>query len=179
MTSKSQALVKSVHMTPKGTFALDPQLRDKVSSVFDQAQTTTANHRKNCTILYKCQLDATLTAQRGRKAKTTINSNNNKDLFSDTFLDLVNRVLTIKKGTPNATRVVLFIIAYVKFALQKGRVSVLFIIMDKETQITSLSRLWAHARAFSPPCLPATSARRKFRLLSPRDAFGSPFNARL
>ena len=154
MTRKSQTLVDSVNMAPKRASSLDTQLRDKVSSVFDQAQTSTANHRKNCIILYKCQADATLTAQRGGKAII-----NNKDRFSDTFLDLVNRLLTIKKGTPNATRVVLFIIAYVKFSLQKGRVFVLFIISDKETYITSRSRLCAHARPFSPPCRPATSDR--------------------
>ena len=94
-------------------------MRANISSIFDQVQLSTANHRKNCVALYQCQLGTSRGVHRSRKDNLAIDAH---DLFCGTFIEMVDRLLTVKKGTPNATRVVQFITAYVQFALQKGSI---------------------------------------------------------
>ncbi|KAJ3557242.1 hypothetical protein NM688_g1572 [Phlebia brevispora] len=90
-------------------------LRDKVRSIFDQVQTSTANHKKNCVTLYKLHVEATSASQNLKEGKLP----HGEDVFDNIFLDMVSRVLTVKKGSQNANRVVLFIVVYVKFILDK------------------------------------------------------------
>lgn len=106
-------------MAPSGSLTKHDDMRAKISSVFDQVQLSTANHRKNCVALYQYQLGSSRGLHRSRKDKTAIDVH---DLFCGTFIEMVDRLLTVKKGTPNATRVVQFITVYVQFALQKGNI---------------------------------------------------------
>lgn len=89
-----------------------------VSDIFEQAQRSTANHRKNCIGLHKLHL---------RAACVTHGTNNGDSLkltgeraFEDVFLDMVNRILIVKKGPPVADRIVKFIGAYVRHMNEKG-----------------------------------------------------------
>lgn len=83
-----------------------------LSKVFDQAQNSTANHQKNYIALYKLQISA------AEYTETVRNSDNVKlsgeRTFEDMFLDMVNRVLSVKKGVAPADRIVKFVSGYVK-----------------------------------------------------------------
>lgn len=83
-----------------------------LSKVFDQAQNSTANHQKNFIALYKLQISTAEFTEPGR------NGNDDRltgeHTFGDMFLDMVNRVLSVKKGVAPADRIVKFVAGYVK-----------------------------------------------------------------
>ncbi|KAL4248657.1 CND3 (condensin subunit 3) family protein [Abortiporus biennis] len=89
-----------------------------IPNVFDQAQLSAANHRKNCVALYKLHSQAATviqTVKNGAAVKLT-----GERLFNNTFINMVNRILVIKKGSPPADRIVRFIGSYVKLVTDKG-----------------------------------------------------------
>ncbi|KAH9887359.1 nuclear condensing complex subunit, partial [Cubamyces lactineus] len=93
-------------------------LRNALPKIFDQAQTTAANHQKNYVALYKLQTDAaaiTESVQNGKSLKLT-----GERVFEDIFLDMIIRVLPLKKGTTVADRIVKFIAGYSKFITEKN-----------------------------------------------------------
>ncbi|KAF7365576.1 hypothetical protein MVEN_00431000 [Mycena venus] len=78
-----------------------PELHAPVAAIFDQAQVSIANHHKNCVALYKFHLKA-------------------KDgAFIDTFLDMLSRVVVVKKGPPTVDRILKFTAQYVRFVNEK------------------------------------------------------------
>jgi condensin complex subunit 3 len=77
-------------------------LQGSVAAIFSQAQTSVANHRKNCVALYKLHI------------KTA-----HKE-FIAVFLDMLSRVVVVKKGPPTVDRIVKFVAQYVRFANEKG-----------------------------------------------------------
>lgn len=95
-------------------------LEDRVAvipTIFDQAQTSVANHPKNFVALYKNQAEA---------AKFTESLNHGKNIklvgekaFQDTIVDALNRVLPVKKGVQPADRIVKFVGGYIKFMNEK------------------------------------------------------------
>ncbi|KAI0777818.1 nuclear condensing complex subunit [Trametes elegans] len=88
------------------------------NSIFDQAQTTAANHQKNFVALYKLHTDAaaiTESVQNGRSLKLT-----GERVFQDIFMDMLTRVLPLKKGTTVADRIVKFTAGYTKFITEKN-----------------------------------------------------------
>lgn len=100
-----------------------------ISQIFDQAQTTLANHRKNCVTLCKLHLQAARIKQKVKSTSADDDDGNGdrvklvgEKAFGDVFVDMVNRVLVVKKGggTGSADRVVKFVGAYVKFVNEKG-----------------------------------------------------------
>lgn len=104
-------------MVGKTTDVLE-NLHEAISTIFDQAQLSLANHRKNCVALHKLHHQAgavTKLAKNGSAVKLV-----GEKAFGDAFIDLVNRVLVVKKGPATADRIVRFVGSYVKFINEKG-----------------------------------------------------------
>ncbi|KAH9924026.1 nuclear condensing complex subunit [Fomitopsis serialis] len=110
-------------MPPKTSLALQT-LHEVVPAIFDQAQLSTANHRKNCTSLHKLHLQAASARQPAKSGSSTELAASGEHIFCDIFIDMMSRVLTIKKGCQAADRIIKFIGSYVQFILQKGDNSV-------------------------------------------------------
>jgi len=94
------------------------KLQESIAAIFDQAQITLANHRKNCVALYKLH-QQTATVTQPSKKENMIRLVGER-AFGDAFIDMVNRVLVVKKGPVTADRVVRFVGSYVKFMNEKG-----------------------------------------------------------
>jgi len=101
----------------KSASTLD-DLHESVSAIFEQAQLSLANHKKNCVALYKIHTNAAAVTQPGK------NGNGAKLIgekaFQDVFLDMISRVLVVKKGPVTADRIVKYVGAFVKFMNEKG-----------------------------------------------------------
>ncbi|KAI0360255.1 ARM repeat-containing protein [Trametes cingulata] len=98
-------------------FDLD-SLKQALPKIFDQAQTTAANHQKNFVALYKLHSDAaaiTQSVENGKSLKLT-----GERAFEDVFQDMMMRVLPLKKGTTVADRIVKFTAGYTKFITEKN-----------------------------------------------------------
>ncbi|KAG6815820.1 hypothetical protein H0H87_011119 [Tephrocybe sp. NHM501043] len=93
-------------------------LAEAVAVIFDQAQLSLANHRKNCVALYKLHHQAAAVTQKAKNGRDIKYVGERK--FGDAFLGLVNRVLVVKKGPAAADRVIRFIGSYVKFVNEKA-----------------------------------------------------------
>ncbi|KAI6131286.1 nuclear condensing complex subunit [Pisolithus croceorrhizus] len=103
---------------PARTNPLTEALSVSIPKIFDQVQNTTANHQKNIVALYKIHIDAsafTESVHNGRAIKLTGERN-----FEDAFIDMVCRVLVIKKGASQAERVVKFVGTYTKYLNEKA-----------------------------------------------------------
>ncbi|KAH9921582.1 nuclear condensing complex subunit [Amylocystis lapponica] len=101
---------------PTSPFRLD-SLHTAIPRIFDQAQSTTANHHKNHIALYKLQTDAaaiTQSVQNGKSLKLT-----GEREFQDVVVGMLARVLPLKKGTTVADRIVKFLAGYTKFINEK------------------------------------------------------------
>lgn len=85
--------------------------------IFDQAQQTTANHRKNIVYLRKIheQCAAIVEEISNDRIKLT-----GEKAFNSLFFDMVNRVLTVKKGVAVADRIVKFVANYVSYCTETG-----------------------------------------------------------
>lgn len=93
------------------------RLRESIAVIFDQAQLTLANHRKNCVALYKLHQQAATIIHCSKK-DNVINLVGER-AFGDAFIDMVNRVLVVQKGPATVDRVVRFMGSYVKFMNEK------------------------------------------------------------
>ncbi|THV00743.1 hypothetical protein K435DRAFT_718742 [Dendrothele bispora CBS 962.96] len=103
-------------MAPKSAFNLE-ELENLVAQRFEEAQSSLANHRKNCVALCKLHTQASKVVKPGKNGKPT--KLVGEDLFGDIFTDMVNRVMVVKKGSC-ADRVVKFVGGYVKFVNDKA-----------------------------------------------------------
>lgn len=96
-------------------------LQATTSTVFNQAQLSIANHRKNCVALYKVHLQAGYITKSSKNTPTI--SLVGEHAFGDAFIDMITRVLPIKntntKSSP-ADRIVKFVGSYIKFLNDKG-----------------------------------------------------------
>lgn len=93
-------------------------LATSIPKAFDQAQTSTANHQKNFVALHKLHIESA-------KVTETINNGDSIKLtgeraFEDVFVDMVSRVLSVKKGASQADRIVRFVGGFTKFINEKG-----------------------------------------------------------
>ncbi|KAJ7671638.1 nuclear condensing complex subunit [Mycena polygramma] len=79
-----------------------------VPRIFDQVQTSTANHQKNFVALHKLHLEAAKRELPGERE------------FETLFFSLLARVLPVKKGTTTADRVVKFVGGYTKFVNERA-----------------------------------------------------------
>lgn len=114
---------------PGRTTAEDPaSVRECVSTyvprILDQAQISTANHQKNLVALYKIQAEAAQYVEYVKKGKGF--KPVGEKIFEDCLLQMLVRVLPMKKGTPQADRVVRFVGGFIKFINEKG----VFIFID-------------------------------------------------
>ncbi|KAE9404610.1 hypothetical protein BT96DRAFT_955565 [Gymnopus androsaceus JB14] len=102
-------------MPARSAISLD-DLPASISAKFDEAQSSVANHRKNCVALHKLHLQASKIKGSG--------SGRNEEIFKgelafgDVFVDMVNRALAVKKGA-FADRIVRFVGSYVKMMNDK------------------------------------------------------------
>jgi condensin complex subunit 3 len=104
-------------MAPRSETVIS-KLQESIAAIFDQAQLTLANHRKNCVALYKLHQQAAAVTQTSKK--DDVIKLVGERAFGDAFVDMVNRVLIVKKGPATADRVVRFVGSYVKFMNEKG-----------------------------------------------------------
>ena len=104
-------------MTPRSQDIIS-KLQESIAAIFDQVQLTLANHRKNCVALYKLHQQAAAVTQPTKR--NNVIKLAGERAFGDVFVDMINRVLVVKKGPPTADRVVRFVGSYVKFMGEKG-----------------------------------------------------------
>ena len=99
-------------------------LSTTIPNVFDQVQTSVATHKKNCVALFKLH-DAAATVtelvNKGRKSETMLIG---EKTFATVMLDMLNRVLAVKRGIQTADRIIRFIASYVKFLNEKSSSSI-------------------------------------------------------
>lgn len=84
--------------------------------IFEQAQNTTANHRKNIVQLFKIQKTCAEITEETNKGTRLIGERS----FNALFIKMINRVLPIKKGMAVADRVVKFSASYVAYTTEQG-----------------------------------------------------------
>ncbi|TCD66080.1 hypothetical protein EIP91_001838 [Steccherinum ochraceum] len=136
-------------MPPKKRSAADilTSLPETIPAIFDQAQVSTANHRKNCVALYKIHAQAALVTEKMMTGDGEATKLTGERAFSDVFVDMLNRVLVVKKGPPAAERVVKFIGTYVKYmsekATEQGESETLSTAPREEDEDTPASRFLA------------------------------------
>ena len=89
-----------------------------IPKAFQQANNSSANHQKKFVSLRKLHLEAAAKTEtvRGGDAVRLVGER----AFEDCFIDMVNRVLVVKKGTGVADRAVKFVAGYIKFLNAKG-----------------------------------------------------------
>ncbi|KXN87766.1 Condensin complex subunit 3 [Leucoagaricus sp. SymC.cos] len=103
-------------MAPKVSFSLD-NLQDAVANIFNQVQSTLANHKKNCVNLYKLHVQAASHMESNSRATVKLVGEN---VFVNVFLDMLSRVLAVKKGVASADRIIKFIGSYLKYANERN-----------------------------------------------------------
>ena len=89
-----------------------------VPHIFQGAQESVTNHRKNAVALRKFQLQCSTY----NHADPSISNGNNfgENEFNKEFVRVVNKILTEKKGYLAAERVVEFIVMFVDYCRNKG-----------------------------------------------------------
>lgn len=87
-----------------------------VPPIFEQAQNTTANHRKNIVQLRKVQETCASITEKSEKGTRMVGER----AFNNLFVDMVNRVLPVKKGVAVADRIVKFVANYVAYTTEQG-----------------------------------------------------------
>jgi len=107
-------------MAPKPIKSINAieKIRESLGAIFDQVQLTLANHRKNCVALHKLHQQAASVTQDAKNG--TVTGLVGEKAFGDAFIDMVNRVLVVKKGPAAPDKVVKFIGTYIKFMNEKG-----------------------------------------------------------
>ncbi|KAG6908746.1 hypothetical protein DXG01_003450 [Tephrocybe rancida] len=101
-----------------GAAALKNKVSAQIPKILEQAQITTANHQKNLVALYKLQTEAsqcTEEVRKGRGVKLV-----GEKIFEEAILQMLMRVLPVKKGVLQADRVVKFVGQYIKFVNEKA-----------------------------------------------------------
>lgn len=101
---------------PLGPAYLTDTLPTLIPPIFEQVQHTTANHRKNTVALRKVQAACAGITEASPKGTKLVG----EKAFNTLFVDMVNRVLAIKKGVAVADRVVKFVAGYVAYATEQG-----------------------------------------------------------
>lgn len=94
------------------------QLDELIGPIFQQAQFTLANHRKNVVSLHTIHVQAaqvTETLAKGKGIQLT-----GEAMFNKAFVGMINRALPVKKGVSQADKVVKFVAAFVRYTSEKG-----------------------------------------------------------
>ena len=85
--------------------------------IFDQVQNTVANHRKNLVSLRNIQEQCSGITAVGPRGLRAIG----EKAFNALFIDMVNRILPVKKGVAVADRAVKFVASYVAYTTEQGQ----------------------------------------------------------
>jgi condensin complex subunit 3 len=104
-------------MPARVVFSID-DLKTSIPRIFDQVQSTTANHQKNYVALHKLHVEAakhTESIDNGTSIKLT-----GERVFEDMFIAMLSRALPIKKGASVVDRIIKFVGGYTKFINEKG-----------------------------------------------------------
>ena len=116
-------------------------LEQHIPRIFNQAQDSAANHKKNYVALHKIQAElAELTEelQKGKLVRLT-----GELMFQDKFIYMLCKALPLKKGIDSADRTVKFVAGYVKFINEKGTVYHLILSTHAEVRTQLLkTRNW-------------------------------------
>jgi condensin complex subunit 3 len=88
-----------------------------LAPIFDQVQNTVANHRKNLVSLRNIQEQCSGITEATPKGLKAIG----EKAFNAVFIDMVNRILVVKKGVAVADRVVKFVANYVTYTTEQGQ----------------------------------------------------------
>lgn len=94
------------------------ELYESVANIFEQAQASLANHKKNSVALFKIHAKAaevTQPSKNGNGVKLV-----GEKAFQDVIVEMVSRVLVVKKGPANADRIVKYVGGFVRFMNEKG-----------------------------------------------------------
>jgi len=105
-------------MAPSKSERVLDDLYESIANIFEQAQASLANHKKNCVALHKIHTKAAEVTQAGKNG-TGLKLVGEK-AFHDVVVDMVSRVLVVKKGPANADRIVKYVGGFVKFMNEKG-----------------------------------------------------------
>ncbi|KAJ7701145.1 nuclear condensing complex subunit [Mycena rosella] len=89
-----------------------------VAAIFDQAQTSLANHRKNCVALYKIHVRTSASMEKKSKKRAAAAD---QSAFIAAFLDMISRAVIVKKGPPTVDRIIKFVAQYVRFVNEKAQ----------------------------------------------------------
>ncbi|KIM46792.1 hypothetical protein M413DRAFT_23143 [Hebeloma cylindrosporum] len=107
-------------MAPSKPDRVLDELYESVANIFEQAQASLANHKKNSVALYKILVQAAEVTQPSSSSK---NGSGVKlvgeKAFQDVIVDMLSRVLVVKKGPANADRIVKYVGGFVKFMNEK------------------------------------------------------------
>ncbi len=105
-------------MPPRTPQPILETITSAIPKAFDQAQNSSANHQKNFVSLYKHHIEAAAKTEtvRGGDALKLVGER----AFEDCFIDMINRVLVVKKGIGVADRAVKFVAGYIRFLNAKG-----------------------------------------------------------
>ncbi|KAG6903032.1 hypothetical protein C0995_007465 [Termitomyces sp. Mi166 len=90
-----------------GAATLSDKIATQVPRIFEQAQNSLANHQKNLVALYKLQTEAAQCTEetRNRRGVRLVG----EKIFEEAILQMLTRVLSLKKGVTPADRIVKFI----------------------------------------------------------------------
>ncbi|KAJ7510357.1 nuclear condensing complex subunit [Mycena galericulata] len=99
-----------------GRIATQVDLNTAIPRIFEQVQTSTANHQKNFVALHKLHLEA---AQKTAPAPHGVKLVGERE-FESVFMDMLARVLPVKKGVTTADRVVKFVGGYISFINERA-----------------------------------------------------------
>jgi condensin complex subunit 3 len=109
---------------PSAKIPLQESLPPALAKVFDQAQSSIANHQKNYITLYKLHANAADYTEPDSDSDGLRLSG--ERMFEVVFLDMINRVLLVKKSVSVADRIVKFTAGYLKTLDEKSAYKVLY-----------------------------------------------------
>ncbi|KAG9019330.1 hypothetical protein FRB90_003736, partial [Tulasnella sp. 427] len=94
------------------------ELPELLAPIFQQAQLSLANHRKNVVSLHKIHEQAAQVTQALAKGKGV--QLIGEAAFTKAFIAMVNRILPIKKGVSQADKSIKFVAAFVRYTSEKA-----------------------------------------------------------
>lgn len=113
MAPAARSKARKQETEPSSLDDLDPII-SIIPTIFGQAQSSISNHKKNIVALRKIQEKCSLvTDEKTGKAV-------GEKVFNNAFIDMVNRVLSVKKGVSVADRVVQFVGKFVAYTVDQG-----------------------------------------------------------
>ena len=128
--------------------------------IFEQVQHTTANHRKNIISLRNIQEQCSGITEATPKGLRVVG----EKAFNTVFIDMVNRILPVKKGVAVADRVVKFVANYVAYTTQQGQ---LYVVPTGE--VTNMQMLLRGRKMRKTPIRPILDSYQSFFVICYRE----------